>query len=462
MPVMQFGPMSGAVDKRHSAILAAACRLRDQNGGIPGLIAMLSSPHLAAKQQSTWALDVLTKGKSAAWAAKIMQSGALPPLLASLTSGDAATVLMAGNALVALGKANTKAYLSGGVLPQLMRLITRPAAAVPLAALVAISALADSGNKQALDALSSVGIASAMYPLLEPSLGKIATSAAIILDVLATESDAWCAAITEAGCIPRLAAMLAGNETSTHAGTSLASLSMSDCEAARSGIINGPALNGLVAALSAGAATAAQAGMALSCLARVPTNKRRNAALKADALRNCRAIAGAGAIPPLVRLLSADCRDPEAADAATLAADVLYGMAACRDPALSQAVIDASAMAPLRALSRQPYSEVAATSSSETLKELGRCKGGGGGRSGGSGDAGTQSAPAMPPSTTAAAQPAVAAADERCAACGRRSGESGIENLKSCGACHSVRYCGQECQRAHWRIHKAACQQARQ
>lgn len=46
-------------------------------------------------------------------------------------------------------------------------------------------------------------------------------------------------------------------------------------------------------------------------------------------------------------------------------------------------------------------------------------------------------------------QPAVAAS--LCAACGKDLAAS------LCSRCKAVRYCGPECQRAHWRAHKAAC-----
>ena len=44
-----------------------------------------------------------------------------------------------------------------------------------------------------------------------------------------------------------------------------------------------------------------------------------------------------------------------------------------------------------------------------------------------------------------------------CANCGVR--ESGRKFLR-CSACHVAHYCGLECQRAHWKAHKPACQKA--
>ena len=35
-----------------------------------------------------------------------------------------------------------------------------------------------------------------------------------------------------------------------------------------------------------------------------------------------------------------------------------------------------------------------------------------------------------------------------------------MHRLKLCGACKSVRYCGKECQTAHWKDHKAECRVA--
>ena len=39
-----------------------------------------------------------------------------------------------------------------------------------------------------------------------------------------------------------------------------------------------------------------------------------------------------------------------------------------------------------------------------------------------------------------------------CAKCGKEG-----EKLLSCGRCKKVRYCGAECQRGHWKIHKVNC-----
>ena len=45
--------------------------------------------------------------------------------------------------------------------------------------------------------------------------------------------------------------------------------------------------------------------------------------------------------------------------------------------------------------------------------------------------------------------------DEACANCGKRGG--GAVKLKNCNACHLVKYCGVECQKAHRKQHKVAC-----
>jgi hypothetical protein len=43
-----------------------------------------------------------------------------------------------------------------------------------------------------------------------------------------------------------------------------------------------------------------------------------------------------------------------------------------------------------------------------------------------------------------------------CAACGARAGQPGVR-LKMCSRCKGVRYCGPQCQRAHWPAHKGKC-----
>jgi hypothetical protein len=43
-----------------------------------------------------------------------------------------------------------------------------------------------------------------------------------------------------------------------------------------------------------------------------------------------------------------------------------------------------------------------------------------------------------------------------CAACGAWAGQPGVR-LQMCSRCKGVRYCGPQCQHAHWRAHKAKC-----
>jgi hypothetical protein len=38
----------------------------------------------------------------------------------------------------------------------------------------------------------------------------------------------------------------------------------------------------------------------------------------------------------------------------------------------------------------------------------------------------------------------------------QRAGQPGVR-LQMCSRCKPVRYCGPQCQRAHWRAHKADC-----
>jgi hypothetical protein len=45
-----------------------------------------------------------------------------------------------------------------------------------------------------------------------------------------------------------------------------------------------------------------------------------------------------------------------------------------------------------------------------------------------------------------------------CANCG--AGKAQVGQLMLCGGCMATRYCGGACQAAHWRAHKAECQEA--
>jgi hypothetical protein len=56
----------------------------------------------------------------------------------------------------------------------------------------------------------------------------------------------------------------------------------------------------------------------------------------------------------------------------------------------------------------------------------------------------------------AAKQAAAEAALSICAKCGAQAGAPGVQ-LRKCSACGKASYCGVQCQRAHWRQHKAQC-----
>jgi len=49
-------------------------------------------------------------------------------------------------------------------------------------------------------------------------------------------------------------------------------------------------------------------------------------------------------------------------------------------------------------------------------------------------------------------QPEGLCTKEKCSYCSRNS-----EDLKRCSRCHSVQYCGRDCQRKHWPTHKREC-----
>jgi hypothetical protein len=66
--------------------------------------------------------------------------------------------------------------------------------------------------------------------------------------------------------------------------------------------------------------------------------------------------------------------------------------------------------------------------------------------------AATSSAPGQ-----GAAAPAAAAPARACAACGVAPEPGGAVRLRLCAGCSAVRYCSAECQRAHWKAHRAAC-----
>ena len=44
-----------------------------------------------------------------------------------------------------------------------------------------------------------------------------------------------------------------------------------------------------------------------------------------------------------------------------------------------------------------------------------------------------------------------------CALCGARQGERGVKKLRACSGCMLAYYCGPQCQKKHWKEHRAAC-----
>jgi hypothetical protein len=49
-----------------------------------------------------------------------------------------------------------------------------------------------------------------------------------------------------------------------------------------------------------------------------------------------------------------------------------------------------------------------------------------------------------------------------CSRCGASRAQAGVPRFKVCAGCNTARYCGSECQRAHWLQHRALCQQMQQ
>ncbi|KAG1652527.1 hypothetical protein FOA52_009226 [Chlamydomonas sp. UWO 241] len=47
--------------------------------------------------------------------------------------------------------------------------------------------------------------------------------------------------------------------------------------------------------------------------------------------------------------------------------------------------------------------------------------------------------------------------DRPCYSCHKTAQEAGVPKLRLCGRCGIARYCGAECQKAHWKTHKVVC-----
>lgn len=219
-----------------------------------------------------------------------------------------------------------------------------------------------------------------------------------------------------------------------------------------------------------------EACVAVTCL--VCFSPEATAAERSDAQQRARTLAATpGAVPALVRMLSPDWSDGKAAHLAMLAAEALYGLASCGDASVGRAVAEAGASEPLRALKVQRNDPRAAGSAARALEALAPFRSSSDSRGGAkearsSGKQRTAAGSSVAAAATAtrgtasgAVQPAAAAApqDARCAACGALSRDvaGGWATLKSCSACHTVRYCGEPCQKLNWGMHKAACKAAR-
>ncbi|CAA9966956.1 zf-MYND domain containing protein [Pyrenophora teres f. maculata] len=46
---------------------------------------------------------------------------------------------------------------------------------------------------------------------------------------------------------------------------------------------------------------------------------------------------------------------------------------------------------------------------------------------------------------------------DQCAKCKKTAADCGVASLKRCAKCKSIVYCGRDCQKAHYKAHKAAC-----
>ncbi|CAL1142550.1 unnamed protein product, partial [Cladocopium goreaui] len=275
-------------DQNEAAIVAA--------GGIPPLIALVTSGSDSAKENAVYALANL------AWndenKAAIAAAGGIPPLVALITSGSDSAKKYAAGALANLtgNSQNEAAIAAAGGIPPLVALITRGSDSAKEHAARALRNLAV--NDQNGAAIAAAGGIPPLVALITSGSDSAKEHAARALGNLAV-NDQNRAAIVAAGGIPPLVALITSGSDSAKE------------RAAGAAIAAAGGIPPLVTLITSGSDSAkVYAAAALGNLAR--TDQNRAAIVYAAAAlgnlartdQNRAAIAAAGGIPPLIALVT--------------------------------------------------------------------------------------------------------------------------------------------------------------
>ena len=370
----------------------------------------------------------------------------------------ASAVRPAGAALHLVQLDAHSTFLEAGGMQAAVRLLTSSIGAAEAAELLWWACRAPDGRDDlaaaSADALATAGGVAPLVQLLQdptaPSSGRGAhtarTSALSALDVAAKSSDAVREAAVAAGCVPALLAILS-EVAQQDAFADMDKAAQSDLGPAV-GILATLASNHADALLSAGAAEAlvqllrwgnprvgaiSARHTAMQALHQLAHQRGGRQAMAATA------IAAAGGVAAAVQCLQAelcgDVRMPQLA--ASLLGDMVV---AC--PRLAADIRAAGAVPRLEHMLRHSPATKERGSAAVALASLRRAAAAAAAEE-------IAAAGALPgePQAASLKPPRMCAAP----GCGNTSG------LRKCGGCHTVRYCSQECCRAHWPEHRAEC-----
>eukprot|EP00435_Cladocopium_sp_Y103_P017605 s551_g4.t1 len=248
-------------DQNRAAIAAA--------GGIPPLIALVTSSSDSAKKEAARALGHV--GLNDQSRAAIAAAGGIPPLVALVTSGSDSAKEYAAGALANLADENEAAIAAAGGIPPLVALVTSGSDAAKEFAAGALGNVAV--NDQIEAAIAAAGGIPPLVALVTSGSDAAKQYAASALANLAM-NDENKVAIAAAGGIPPLVALVTSGSDAAkeHAAATLASLASNDQNQAPIAAAGG--IPPLVALVTSGSDSAkAEAAGALRILAKNSQNK---------------------------------------------------------------------------------------------------------------------------------------------------------------------------------------------
>lgn len=465
-----LGVLAGANEAAAMAVAAPA-------GALAALVRLASAPAradspmpgAAIARSALFAIRLLSL-----WPAlvpRLANAGAIPALAAHLQPGGGVAMSCAADSLsklVFLSSARYRQATAAGCMQKLTTVLQHGATEEAVSSANAFCALA--GAPAAVrDELVAVALPALVSCMAASSPAQLAVRAAAVMLHLVTstaehrgcgvaDASVYIEAVVRAGALPLLASLPARGDVVDAATRCYAQSEDPATLALR--MIAGLFGRGRDASTGPGHVVSWQRGPRHVCalLARLFINLKQKAwlllaetidavleALQDSGLQSMASlVVDAGALPTLVSFLDSG-KGGEAAAApvavAESAARALAHLAAAEDGVYAALVEAAGIGAHAAGLRRLSATAGPAVQAAELLLSM---------LTGSSSSGGGVSGAAAPE----------AGRGHCCAACATPSSQPGV-TLKLCTGCRGVRYCGAECQKAHWRAHKAACRAAR-